>query len=74
MEKKKLAKALVLTAALAGGIGIAQSFVNEVQASGPTCRIMRVDCAWWFTGDRDVCTKIGQSVQCTNCGSASICY
>jgi hypothetical protein len=34
MEKKKMAKALVLTAAMAGGISIAQSFTNEVQASG----------------------------------------
>lgn len=33
MEKKKMAKALMMTAALAGGITVAQSFFNEAQAS-----------------------------------------
>lgn len=33
MEKKKMAKALMMTAALTGGITVAQSFFNEAQAS-----------------------------------------
>jgi hypothetical protein len=34
MEKKKMAKALMMTAALAGGMTVAQSFFSEAQASG----------------------------------------
>ncbi|MFN4147020.1 MAG: hypothetical protein ACK4GN_14440 [Runella sp.] len=33
MEKKKMAKALVLTAAMTGGIAVAQSFFNEAHAT-----------------------------------------
>ena len=40
MEKKKMARALMLTAALAGGITMAQSFYNEAHATGGsiTCK------------------------------------
>lgn len=34
MEKKKMSKALMITAALAGGMALTQSFFNEAQASG----------------------------------------
>lgn len=34
MEKKKMAKALMITAALAGGMTLAESFFNEAQATG----------------------------------------
>jgi hypothetical protein len=37
MEKKKMAKALMLTAALAGGMALANSFTNEVQATAYCC-------------------------------------
>lgn len=33
MEKKKMTKALMLTVALAGGLGLGQSFVNEAHAT-----------------------------------------
>jgi len=38
------------------------------------CKVQRVDCDGWFTGDKDVCIVTGNSVQCANCGSSSGCY
>lgn len=40
----------------------------------PICKLFRMDCKGWFTGDRDICVTSGNSLVCTNCGEASECY
>jgi hypothetical protein len=76
INQKFAKKAMVVASLTAGVIGF-NSIFNEAQASGntpPVCRIQRVDCNGWFTGDKDVCITTGNSVQCSSCGASSGCY
>ena len=59
MEKKKMAKVLMLTAALAGGMTAAGSFTNEVQASG--CYNFKVEYEFYNGGPHSVCKVAGDN-------------
>lgn len=58
MEKKKIAKMLMLTVALAGGMTVAQSFFSKAQASGQQ---FESNSFWCCLGWGDPCNVI-----CTN--------
>jgi hypothetical protein len=70
MEKKKAAKALMVAAALAGGVALGQSFFNEAQATGPTQGGWRFSHCTQFNGKAG-----GQCLFSTtpNCGLVSLC-
>lgn len=68
MEKRKMAKVLVLTAALTGGLTLGQSFFSEAQTS-TTCRWMQVNlnCGNRYIG-AETCVQGGNGNTCS-CGS-----
>ena len=59
MEKRKMAKALVMTAALAGGITVVNSFFNEVQASSNSFYC----CLGWGKACGTICTNVPGQTQ-----------